>query len=505
MTPSTRKTADWILLACALAAYAAVTAWLAAHHEPWRDEWERLTLAARSTSLLDVLAQSRHNLHPFLWHLVLYGLWQVFHHPLVMQAAALGAALGAAWIWLRYSPLGWPVRLLFLAGYFPLYEYSVVAANYGISMTLLFVFCAWYPSRFERPLRIGLVLALLANTNLHSAAISACLAGLLGWEWLRRPVPGGRHRASWALCLAAAGLAWSVLSTYPTPDYLSPRWQWDPSLSMARQAVRAVFVPGRFFPTGLGVTGDETLRCLIVWSWTAYLVWRRKVLGAVYWAAMTSLAMIFALVYPGAPRHQGFVLLAFVALAWIAGLPAGRKQRLAATLFLAASLALQIPPALRAAGEEIARPYSNLVHLARLIRDDPRCRDAILLGEPDYAVVQIGWYADIPVYLSREGRYGRVVSLKQDNRSQASLEDLLDDALRLRRETGRPVVIALGAEINLRAGRKTSLFFHSYDKSFILEPRAVERFLGETVRIARLDGAVTDENYEVYLLEKPAG
>ena len=61
-----------------------------------------------------------------------------------------------------------------------------MARNYGISMLLLFVAAVLYRKRGEYPIRLALVLALLANTNVHSAV----LVGLITGVWILEELIG---------------------------------------------------------------------------------------------------------------------------------------------------------------------------------------------------------------------------------------------------------------------------------------------------------------------------
>ena len=82
---------------------------------------------------------------------------------------------------------------LFPFGVLPLHEYGVVARSYGLSFTLLMAVCAALCARRQRPLLIGVLLALLANTNAHSLMLAAGLGLYWLLETLREREPPARR------------------------------------------------------------------------------------------------------------------------------------------------------------------------------------------------------------------------------------------------------------------------------------------------------------------------
>jgi len=163
----------WLVTVPVFAAWLACVTLVAVRHEMWRDEVRALSVATVPGSPAQVLAAWGREGHPFIWYALLRLAYAVFHTPLVLPVLSLAAAAGAVWLWLRYAPFPPELRVLFVAGTLPLYEYSVVARNYGIGMLALFAICVAYDRRFERPLVHGLLLALLANTSAHAAIMLA--------------------------------------------------------------------------------------------------------------------------------------------------------------------------------------------------------------------------------------------------------------------------------------------------------------------------------------------
>ncbi len=147
------------------AAWAAIVLCAAWNHAVWRDEVRALSLTLSGKSVFLMLKGLRGEGHPAIWYLLLRGVHAVFPRPQVLKIAAVPVAAAAALSFLLRSPFSWPMKALVLAGNSFLFEYSVVARNYGISMLAMFLFAACYRRHRERGILLGFLLAVLANTR----------------------------------------------------------------------------------------------------------------------------------------------------------------------------------------------------------------------------------------------------------------------------------------------------------------------------------------------------
>jgi hypothetical protein len=153
---------------------------LAANHIMWRDEVRALSLALRGDTLADMPALARGYGHPLLWHLLLRIGHDLTGSLTVLPILAFAAAAKFVAL-LSISRLRLPVIALFALGGITLYQYTIVARNYGVSVLLMFGFAALYPRLRKRGIWLGLILALLCNSNVHSVV----LAGALWLFWAR--------------------------------------------------------------------------------------------------------------------------------------------------------------------------------------------------------------------------------------------------------------------------------------------------------------------------------
>jgi hypothetical protein len=236
---------------------------------------------------------------------------------------------------------------------------------------------------------------------------------------------------------------------------------------------------------------------------------RRPAAVLATWMALFSLSVFFGVIYPGLYRHQGLWLVFLVCMYWIVGRdePAGassaiRKLRWVGMGCFAALLVLQVAVGLNkvlpiAFGSE---PESRSRELARLIAQIPQLRDATILSDPDYLVEPLAYYLPNRTYLPREQKFGNVVRFTRNARLVLFLQDILDDARRVRSMTGQPVVILLHERLD--PSWPVRAVPEGYNWQLWTSPEQVRTFLSSTRRIARFDPVCcNDESYDVYVLE----
>ncbi len=527
---SRRVASLWVCLI-----FAAAITWLAVQHVMWRDEVRALSFALQGQSVREMLHLLSDG-HPALWHLMLRGLHALTGTVLVLPALAWVVAMAAALLLAWRSPFAWPIVALILLGRGALYDYSVVARNYGISLLLMLAFAALYSRFRQRGIVLGVVLALLANCNVHSTIL---VGGFLLF-WLgdlhaeassRERPPAWGHFALNA-AIAVVGIALCAATVYPTANDAAERA--FPAGPVWVTALRALLLPDEAFRDLLR-TGDvdALLTSHFPQAWppmsillrvlaTAFLV--GSTLGLVVrpaamvasWVTLIAFSLLSAFIYQGAYRHHALWLVFLVSLYWIAaaGEPAvavlprwKRRLRALGLVLFVALLAMQAalgvgkvaPIALGTASESRSRD------LARLLEADPRLRDAILVADPDYLVEPLPYYLPTRAYLMREGRFGQTVTFSRHARQVLSLDEVLREARGLQQRDGRPVVILLAARLD--PAQPARAIAEGYSWTFTTTPGQVGAFLAATDRIASFGPVLccTEESFDVYVLKKPDG
>src|SRR5258708_34896282 len=159
--------ATWVTFAI----YETIVITVATHHVFWRDEIRQLTFAI-DHPFPQILVSLRHEGHPALCLLILKLGWWLFGSMRVLPIVSALIAAGATYLFLVKSPFYPLQKVIFAFGVFPLYEYSVMSRDYGISMLLLFAACVLYKDRLVHPFRYAVILILLVNSNVHALVIA---------------------------------------------------------------------------------------------------------------------------------------------------------------------------------------------------------------------------------------------------------------------------------------------------------------------------------------------
>lgn len=481
------------------------------HHEFWRDEVRALSLARGATSLADLVRRTQDDGHPLLWYLLLYAGHIVVKTKLILPALSVGAAAAGAVVFERSAPFPLPLRAIFLFGALPLYEYSVMARNYGLGMLLLFLAALAFSRREQRPIVLALVLTLLANTSFHAALLACLLAGVWGWDTWTGPSPSRRRQVAVGLALVAAGVLLSAACALPRADSIVTNVYTSSPGRVAHALQGAALRPdwsfAALFPSGFPNLLGRLLLGLAIGGLLAW--WPLGVAAA---GAALSLGLVFRLVYFGAYRHQGLFLVFLLVLYWVAAERPGLREGSAARRWLlrvglyAGVLPLLVTQLARSPAvirEDLDRTRSSSPALARFLRGSPAYRDAVLLPEPGWFLESLPYYAENRLYYPRERRYGTTVSWTRAEAAHLSLGQLLAAARSVEAHSGRPALIALGAwdpTSEASADKRGD-----YGQTFSWTASEREEFLRETERVADFQAATTDENYRVYALRDASG
>lgn len=301
-TDARDRWAKWLALAC----YALLTSVLVAHHEPWRDEADAW-LIARDQSVLGVLNLASYSGTPCLWYFVQMPFAKLGLPFETQGILNLFIVLGAAALFLFRAPLPLVPKLVLLFGYHLSFEYSVIARNYGLGILLLFLVAANDRARFTRPLRYGVLLALLANVSAHFFMMSGvlCVAWLV--ELFRRERAPARFVGP---AIAVLGIGATFAQLLPARD-----GQFAPGLFTTFVPVRLLAPYRTLFPYGesfwLALVSIATFALPLL-----YLATRPRAL-LLFLGSYACLLYIFVFKHGGGTWHYGLVLILLIASLWI--------------------------------------------------------------------------------------------------------------------------------------------------------------------------------------------
>jgi len=333
-----------------VAVFAAITAFVAAHHEPWRDEADAW-LVVRDLDLTRIFDWSRHAGTPILWYGLIAPLARVGLPYASQQWLHLGVAIAAVAIFMAYAPLSRLTKVLAVFSYFFAYEYSIIVRSYALSILLIFVASALWPRRAERPVALAIVLALLCNTNAQGFVVAGAFAVALLAEKAIRPT---------AIVALGALAAWWQVRTPP-----------DPAREGARHAFNAMAIPwtlgNAFAPTLPLAAGCATgVLVLIV---TTLAIRRSRSALIMLWVTIASLLALYSFVWLGGFRHAGFLLVIALVGLWFGARDIDLRYSSAAALLLNGALLLSLCVAARYWIDDTRFAFSGAKEMAGFIRD----------------------------------------------------------------------------------------------------------------------------------------
>jgi hypothetical protein len=343
--------------AFAFAAVVVLQVALALTHSPWRDETEALLVARLPLDRL--FGMLHYEGHPSLWYLLLAAAAKVSASPMVLQVVQAAVAVGFQAVLWRWAPFSWPTKLLISLSYFLVFEYGVIARNYGLGVLLFFAFVALRRTRWS-----WVLLALMCNTAVHTAMLAGVGALLLvfverRWSW------------SGAALLVLSGLlaVWSVI---PAADAF-PRAAagWAPGAHLARAILT---MSSDIAPVQVGAYPAAWLwRPPTAAAWAlgvltpllgAFVLRRDWRLAGAYLLFCLGLIVIGVAVYPIQVRHAGLIVVLLIGLLWIQKDRTGADPGVVARLWLLSLAAGGV----WMAGCAFVQPFSYATPLADWVR-----------------------------------------------------------------------------------------------------------------------------------------
>jgi hypothetical protein len=376
-----------VTLAFAWACFTTMVLVVVHHHEPWFDE-AQAWLIARDNSLFEMLFRRLHyEGTPGLWHLLLWPLAR-FGAPYwtMSYLSALIASVSAGLI-LIFAPFPVWLRVLFVFGYYPAYQYAVVARSYNLNLLLIILAAVLYPTQGSKPLRYCLALAALANTNVFGFLVAGVLfAEYALMAWRSRRVFSKRFAIPAVFFVIASLLA--VAQAAPARDAaLQANHDMTPgtvSATADTQIVRAFVEIGS--PISIGPMMPLMLSAGILAGGLG-LAARAKKLTLTILVCGAPLA--FQALRYASPWHAGLIYLSWVFGVWISW-PAlyklsVRNQR-NVVLMIALVFIVHVYDALAAWRSDLKGPYSAAPQAAKFLKN-------YFAANPDHRLACAGEWA----------------------------------------------------------------------------------------------------------------
>ena len=240
MRPSsikTKKIITQIILGAVFILYLIITLIAALKHQPWRDEAQSW-LIARDLNPIEIIRQMPYEGTPPLWHYILYPFAASGAPYSVEFIISYLIAAGAVFLIIFFSPLPNFVKTILPLSYYFLFEYSIVARNYGLIILILFLIAALYPQRLKRPIIYALAIGLLAWSGIQTLGVAVILTIYFTIETLQNKLEDKKYLAA-LIIMILAQLA-VVIMLLPYPDQLYAGLQFTGLNFFARAAAAAL-------------------------------------------------------------------------------------------------------------------------------------------------------------------------------------------------------------------------------------------------------------------------
>lgn len=381
------------------------------HHVLWRDELNALGIVWASPTIPSLFWHIHHEGHPWLWYVILWIPSRFTQSVLVLKyVEGIVSTAIILFVALR-SPFRRWEKALILAGYFFVFEYTVLSRMYGVMLLAFVVYLYWRTKHRNSPVVSALLLGVMASVDTIGIILSLALIIEYAAAMYRSGrLYSSRRAAELALGLYVAILAFAVWSAKPAKDI-----SWRTTGRPFADAKDISHLYGAFLNyTVLPFIPVKSPRSHFFWNpWlhlhaSVYTVPMLLFVGMLYWAfrrRWNLLVMIGAtivagtllghLIYPGSERHFGVVFLAFVAAAWIV-----RAEDPAALLPwpVYALLGLSAVCSIWAVAGQWVRPFSYDKAAAEWIVAN-HLEDMPLVGNEDTSAVDVAQYLHRPVYM----------------------------------------------------------------------------------------------------------
>lgn len=491
----------------ALAAYIVLAVANIITHEMWGDEMQHWLIAKDSHSLRELFHNLGYDGHPPLWNLMLYALTRVTHNPAAMQYLHLAIAVASAYVFLRFAPFTRLQSLLFVFGYYPLYEYAAISRNYAIGVLLLFVICTVYRAGAgKKYLLLAVLLFLLAQTNAYGFLIVVSITGTLVFEFLvdkevRAYVCCRKSIVLSSICIVLTGLVISAVVMIPEPDsHFAGIWTTRIDFKQLQETLVSVWqsyvpiprlthaywnsniFPGRTVPSVLAVP----LLCFV------FFLSARKRIPFVLFCSSTFLILVFQYVkYMGSMRHWGHLFIMFIVCLWLGRSYSGDAEvkwrflqkpvdycRRCKGAFIGTLLAIHFAAGIHASAMEWLYPFSQAKNAAIYIEQNHLDKLPIV-GYVDHAASAVAGYLGREIYYAGGDKAGSFVIFNRQWVPQMDESTMLE---RVRRVAAR---------------EKSDVLLVLYQKLRADDESVIE--------MSEFTGSIkTKENFYLYLLKYPA-
>jgi len=279
------------------------------NHSFWRDEAQAWLIAVHAQSLADLIILQGEG-HPPLYHWLLYALSGFGEELwLIKIPQGLFAVGSLALVWFA-TPFSRVEKLLISLGYYLSFQYGIISRPYIIGFFFCLIYVCWYSQWLSRPALAGIVLGLVALTQILFAFVASalCLPLLLAWwsdktDWKRLILFGVTFGicALFSIVSARLSISRELLDLY-TGDGL-------PVSELARSMIRQMTVTFLH-----GIPMERWALTILVCGLLILSFVSAPFLGLVFVLGAIAVSAFVVTVHRGAPWHNGTIYVLLISL-----------------------------------------------------------------------------------------------------------------------------------------------------------------------------------------------
>lgn len=388
-----------------------------AKHEFWMDESHHWLIARDSDSLLELFQNYQYDGHPMLWVFCLWVLACFTSNVIFVQIFHAIIAVCTVGLLLFKAPFKKRYRILFIFGYYPLFEYGILSRNYALTLFFLLLFCVYYEKNKALWMPFFL-LGLASNSHLFGFIFSVFLVVKIVYE---ERANLRKHWSAIGLFLFMAILA--IVSIKAPSDHffyfdfarLFNSNTLGSVLSMWWKAICPIpdWTTANFWNTNFLTRNYKVFASVLViltWLLPLFVLQRKSFYYIVFYGYAASL-MVFCLLtgLNISQRIGGFLLFALVVLVWLEQKECQERRAIITinAMLKKAGIYFFLLVQLFSAGvfwvAEVQRPFSNTKNIYHFLAANIDERTVVYAGlYCNY--IGINNYGDLNLYISSQGK-----------------------------------------------------------------------------------------------------
>ena len=492
---------------------------LAFRHEIWNDAAAAWNLGIDSSTVQEFIANMRDSYgHPYLWNAILYFISHyITSNVESIKAVHLAISTTTVFLFLKYAPFNKIIKTLFIFGYFPFYEYSIISRNYAIGVLPIIIFCILYKNKYKNIIAIAATLFFMGHAHIFTFVISMIFVLMIIIDFIM-----DRKIVAQKINKIYLGIAFVIIAA----EILSLYWQlgsqatqgsafgptiftiFDKTFEQYRQAaymlpkgIISAFIPipsitlnfwwGNIINTFLSkfnfiYTFIFSLILIII---PVFIIKRRTIFLYVFGSICILALPIFGI--GGAIRQFGFLFIFLIACLWISNISnregkylikyRGNQNKIFLNTFLIVILSLSLVGSSVASYFDFRYPFSSGKQVAEYIEGNFDKDNIIMVGYKDADVSTIMAYMNKDMYLPQIDQFGRFCAWSK-RANDVDTEEIFKKAISF---------------INKDSKILTVIHYNA-----IKDSKVPQKYLFKKVAVEFDDSVVGYENFCLYIFDK---